>query len=110
MLNLPPNNKSESFPYKVCNSVNCYFSNECLGDTDDLNLQENHENCLFCAYNYNNLYEMRKFLKYELNRNKPDLKRRLRKSFCYVYMCFIAAAAFLAACLYILFRLNFFGK
>ena len=88
-MNFPKNNTKDKQSYKVCNAINCYFSNEYLlgigADFDNKQTQD----CRFCAYNYDNIQALRKFINFELNKPKNNLNKILKKSF-YLVM-FIAS-------------------
>ena len=110
MLNLPHDNKSEKFPHKVCNSINCYFSNEKFGDIDISNSQSGAESCLFCSYNHNNLYEKRNLIKYELSKRKSGVKNIVKRN---MYNFFVLSFLFLVAVLcgvYFFLKFRFFIK
>ena len=92
--------------YRVCNSVNCFYSNEYLGHEDN-DLSDSPYECRFCAYDFNNLCQRRRFLKCELMQKQKNMKNFMSQN---TYAAIIKTAAFAAGVMILLWLLNYFKQ
>ena len=54
--------------YKVCNPINCFYSNTYLVYNGEKTYTNDKTQCKLCAYDYKKLSENREFLRHEMRR------------------------------------------
>ena len=81
---------------RICNAINCYYSNEHMNECDYESSVLNISECKYCAYNYNRLYEIKTLINNELKRFSTKIKTNNKLKFHDVlFICAMCLIIFL---------------
>ena len=95
---------------KICNAINCYYSNEYMSEADYETSARNISQCEYCSYNYERLHDIKELINSELKRFQIKRNVNIKTKFYEVlFMCATGAAFFLMV-LYLLVQTKFFIK
>ena len=101
----------------VCKIIDCYFANEYLTDYIDADINEDNQkylmkyikNCSLCAYDYENVCNMRKQIRYEMEKNARTAKSILRAKFLEFTITLFAGLLIVGSLFYFFVKLNVFS-
>ena len=104
---------SASNPF-VCKIIDCYFANEYLADYIDEDISVDNKkylmkyikNCPLCAYDYENISDMRKRIRYEMEKNAKTVKSIVRAKFLEITITLFAGLLIVCSLLYFFVKLN----
>ena len=63
---------------RICNAINCYYSNEYMSEADYQTSAQDISQCKYCAYNYDRLHNIKMLINSELKRFATKRKITLR--------------------------------
>ena len=102
----------------VCKVIDCYFTNEYfenyidekLNDDEQKYLMKYIKNCPLCAYDYENVSNMRKKIRYEMTKNAKPAKSILRAKFLEITITVFAGLLLVCSLFYFFIKFNTFLK
>ena len=98
----------------ACKVIDCYFTNEYFENYIYEKLNENSKkylmkyikNCPLCAYDYENIADMRKRIRYEMEKNAKTVKSIVRAKFLEITITLFAGLLIVCSLLYFFVKLN----